>query len=274
VVVCCSGKLEAPPGQWDDLCADVRPLILGSLSLRGLASAAPTCREFRQAFLARMQEERARLISVGEELYGKKVFTGFVKAFRRLLRRDFDAYPGFCCGDNILLINADGEAAVVTGEEWKTRLATGFPPWISRIDFNGGLMASLGTGLFASPQTCSAVNVDVQTTREGAIQWDVVALTFGVCNREAAVGFLLASCDGNSEDPPAPWHSPFSVVTLDMWELEDDAGKRVAEDIVGPLRFLAESVSYGKPVCHALQSSKGEDSSRGYPLGHLVVYTC
>jgi hypothetical protein len=271
MIDCCPGKREHPLHQWDDLCADVRPVILGKLSPREIASVAPTCREFRKAFLASMQAERARLISVGEQLYGDKMFTGFVDAFRRLLRRDFEAYPGFVpFGQNILLLNADGGADVVTWEEWVTIRATCFLSWIKRTSRPGGLTGGLWTDLPGSGDSVE-IDVNVYPTPEEAVQLSFQVITGGARAREAAMGFVLAICEGNPEDVPVARHGLFNRVTLDLGVLEGDTGKRLAEDLVGPLRFLAEYVSYNKPVCHVLPYSKGGDTGPADPLGNLVV---
>ncbi len=91
--VICSGNCETSPLQWGTQCADIRQLILSKMSFHDLASTAPTCREFHEEFVRCVQNEQARLISSGEQLYGKKEFSGFVKAFRRVMR-DVNAYPG------------------------------------------------------------------------------------------------------------------------------------------------------------------------------------
>jgi hypothetical protein len=268
MVVLFPEDVEAPPCQWDDLCADVRPLILGNLSPRELASAAPTCREFRHAFLARMQEERARLMSVGEQLYGKKVFTGFVEAFRRLMR-DPRAYPSLRSYGNILLFDASGEARIVTAVEERERRETGSRiPCIKKTFFPGGFRGKLWTGPSGS-QGSAEIEVDFWRGPKGGVQWDIDVMTGGAHAREAAVGFVLAVCEGNPEDLPVCEHSPFMRVTLGLWEVEADT--RFNEDLVGPLRFLAESVAYNKLVSHALPGPKGEETGQAYPLGHLAV---
>jgi hypothetical protein len=109
--------LWARPGEWESLCPDVRPLILSKLSLRDLASAAPTCREFQRENRSRLAEEWARLIAVGEQTYGKTVFSAFVQAVRQLMASK-DALPGLSpTGCNILYVNAAGDTALLTCAE-------------------------------------------------------------------------------------------------------------------------------------------------------------
>jgi hypothetical protein len=254
MLLCCPGKRKALPLRWDDLCADVRPLILDKMSLRHLAHAAPTSQEFHKRFSVRMAEERTRLVSLVEDLYGKEQFYGFVKAFRRLLR-DWDVYPGLSPrGDNTLLINSAGEAEVVSeeevGKEWERThvgcnllcLRRASASWRPTSLMGGLWSGRLGTGPIK-------VTIDVRRTSAGALEWEISG--FEEKGHEAAMGLVLALLREDPGDLPASWHTPPKRVTLDLEELLGDAGKRVAEDLVGPLRFQAEFVTY-KRKCYGL----------------------
>jgi hypothetical protein len=102
-----AGTPGASPASWDTLCPDVRGVILSKLSLHELARAAESSREFRQAYLCRMAEERDTLLSIGEQTFGKDVFSGFAGALRRILA-GLEPHPGVEPGD-CLMVNAAGE---------------------------------------------------------------------------------------------------------------------------------------------------------------------
>jgi hypothetical protein len=236
-MVLCPGKSETPPLQWGDLCADVKTLILGSLSLRDLARATPTCREFQDEFSCRIAEERSRLVAVAEELYGKEQLAGFVIAFRRLLR-DLDAYPGLLFwGENMLLINSAGEPELVSeGEEFERRLANHH---ILRICKSWESFGLLGKLWVEEVFVC----IDVRRSDDGSFYWQV--RVDGKEEGEAAMGVLLALCGESPGFELAPCGAPPKRAVLDLLVLGEGA-KSVAEDLLRPLRFQTESVKYEK----------------------------
>ncbi len=205
-------------------------MILGHVPLRDLAHAAPACREFHERVSGRMAEERTRLVCVAEQVYGKKMFYGFVNAFRRSSQNP-DVYPGLLPeGENTLFINEAGEPELVRMEDkWTT------------IDVDHFLLISKGSAhhvlageLWADfPAFWARVFIDAEKTGEGALEWTVDGL--GETGREAAVGLLLALC---GEDLRSSWPPSLKSVTLGLWGLSGDEGKKVAETLVGPLRFL------------------------------------
>jgi hypothetical protein len=199
-----------------------------------------------------MAGERTRLVSVAEDLYGKEQFHGFVKALRCLMR-DLNAYPGQSPrGESFLFINEAGEAELASEEEvdkhwddayaggnllcfWKA-CAMGHTP--TRI-LTGGLWSGrLGTS------EATNVNIGVQKSLNGAVELAVSGLEEK--DHVAAVGLLLALLGEDPGDSPGSRHTPPISATLDLVGLLGDAGKRVAEDLFGPLRFRVELVTYNQ----------------------------
>ncbi len=239
------GNCEGPSLQWGTLCPDVRRLILGKLPLRDLAHATPTCREFQEEFSSRIAVERARLVSAGEELYGKEKLCGFVRAFRRLMR-GLDAYPGLLLGaENTLVINAAGEAELVSKEEedQEGERTHAVYPRLSlwRASALRVLECELLTARFGIVRA-PRIYIDVFVNDGGAFRWRICE--YGKKGHEATVGLVLALRKEDPDDPPASWGSPLECVTLNLGRLSGDAGKRVGEDLVGPLRSRTESVTY------------------------------
>jgi hypothetical protein len=64
-----SAGREALPGEWESLCDDVRRVIVGKLPLPDIAFAGSTCQEFQSAFQAKLTQEAADLISIGEQTF-------------------------------------------------------------------------------------------------------------------------------------------------------------------------------------------------------------
>jgi hypothetical protein len=81
----CTGSCEAPFLGWEALCDDLRESTLEHLSVRDLAGAAATCRDFQKAYLDLAAEERANLIASAEDAFGEGLFSGFVLVLRRAL---------------------------------------------------------------------------------------------------------------------------------------------------------------------------------------------
>jgi hypothetical protein len=70
-------------GEWDFLCNDVKRTILSKLPLPALARAATVCKELRDAYVERVEKERAGLIAAGEKPFGKEMFSTLVTALQR-----------------------------------------------------------------------------------------------------------------------------------------------------------------------------------------------
>lgn len=113
-----AGACEPSPARWEILCADVKLVILGKLTLRDLARSAPVCREFWTACRSRPAEERAALIAAAVEACGEGVFSAFVKAVQRAML-GLSPCPGLasCNGSRNILIDSLGEARYAGWED-------------------------------------------------------------------------------------------------------------------------------------------------------------
>jgi hypothetical protein len=190
-----AGRWGAPRLRWDDLCADVRPLVLRNLSLRELARVALTCREFHQEFSRRLAEERARLISIRERTLGEKMFTGFVTAFRHLMS-DKDAYPALEFGE-CLSIDADGMIEYPVSEDVCER-SFGVPRGVPRVH-----IMRFGPNWFHAQLVGGkpgilefVVKITLKELKKGPMELWVEVNGEGAA---VAAGFLLATCTGYSK---------------------------------------------------------------------------
>jgi hypothetical protein len=193
------GGCEARPGDWEALCADVRPIILSDLSLRELAYAAPTCHEFQRENRSRLVEEWARLISVGQKTYGKATFSSFVKAMRQLTVSR-DGFPGLSRG-NHLIINAAGETELMSSEEMRQReQADKDEPfgWIEQFAHPRPVTYAHLVGARGNLDIFSDMFFVLYYKGEGVVDLEVDVLSQ---EHEAVMGSLLAICAGN----PVTW---------------------------------------------------------------------
>jgi hypothetical protein len=210
----CPGIGEELPGDWEALCADVRPIILNKLPLRDLASAASTCREFQGAFRSRLVEEWARLISVGEETYGKHRLSSFAKAVGQLMVSR-DGYPGLSPeAHNMLVINAAGEAELLTRGQLQERQRVGQDVLVSYIHLyhrpSPRMFARLWRVLPGGGRVREDANIGLVLfyKREGGAELRVLVNSDA---HEAAMGLLLAMCGGNPVAVPASVGNPVAV---------------------------------------------------------------
>ncbi len=155
-------------------------------------------------------------------------------------------------GDNFLLINKAGEAELASEEEvdkhWDDAYAGGNLLCFWKACALGhtttrGLTGRLWSGLLGTSEATN-VNIGVQKSLNGALELAVSGLEEK--DHVAAVGLLLALLGEDPGDSPASQQTPPLSVTLDLLGLLGDAGKRVAEDLLGPLRFRMELVTYNQ----------------------------
>jgi hypothetical protein len=267
----CAGTCEPSPLHWDTLCVDARRHILAKLTLRQLASVAPTCREFQQEFCHFSAKERGRLISVAEETFGKVPFSGFVRVFQRRMR-DRATFPNvlpYC--RNRLVIDAHGEIVVLAQEEVRRRFVSDeCLLTISKFHHNYPIFGSLYQ---KGSRSGKGANIELHVSGPSdAAQFEVHV------NREAAgvaVGVILSIFTGNAEAMPMHWHYALHSVILriedprgnaprwlrPLYPLCGAAEKKEAEDLVAPLRLLAASVKWYMP---------GEDLPRSYPAKEML----
>jgi hypothetical protein len=271
----------AQPTGWGDLSADVTRIVMSKVALKGLARAAVMSREFNDAYLSRATAERAKLIALGQEFYGMGLFSRFVTAIQ-------SARCGLC--PRASLLGGDdktnlAKTDVVITNEWAC-LSTSLTDEASKM-INSGTIGRFGT-IWA---TGSADRPLYSTLwAQGPVSWDIVKsgrniiLLTAQVHRDrysehmspvqknrisATLGLLLASCLGQPEALPAAPQSGFTAaLSLEGLSL-GVAGLREAEDLIAPLRCLAEPVVIRNYVKGAHVVSHGKMQSR--PLGALVV---
>jgi hypothetical protein len=274
-----AGRWEGPPARWDRLCGDLREAVLGKLSLQDLARAAATCREFQQAWEPRAADERANLIAVAEEEYGKRLLSTFVTVLQRPI-----------CGlrARAVVINKDSRPRVSPIIE---TLVTNDsePRYGTRGDlynesFHGGHYGVIRES-FSECQLLEAfIHYPVVENGKRAaafVTWDVsrfgcsgctnvrLDVAIGEEGRLAALGLLLAVCLDMPKEIAASARSPLTI-NLDLIGLRNYAARmREAQDMVAALRPLADSVTITchpdpRPVLVARKSHAG-------PLGVLNV---
>ncbi len=229
--------------------------------MRELASAGQTCREMRQAFLTRLTEERARLVSVGEEFLGKEMFSSFVKAFQACmkspLRPDWKS----------LVVDKAGKQHVPAAQFFDTE-------WC-RIDVIGSPTEALDATIRCKPPgstVCAYIYMRVNRVdrkREGPLE---VFMEKGTA--AATVALLLAIFSPESgeapETTPTFWGLPLNTLLLDFrrpWYVREKAD---AEDLVGPLRSLAQSFAFDDPAPCSLRPGRRTGPAR--PFACLAVF--
>jgi hypothetical protein len=78
-----SSHVQAMAASWDSLCPEMREQVFAALSLLDLGRAAPTCRDFRAAYTARLSAAHPAAVDAGVSFFGE----GFLRAHSRLLSR-------------------------------------------------------------------------------------------------------------------------------------------------------------------------------------------
>jgi hypothetical protein len=263
--MCFAGTLEVPPHSWETVCLDVKRLILGKLSLRELACAGCTCKEIRGELRSRLAEEYARLLAVGEDTYGKEMFQGFARAFQQSLRR-WDYYKSSMPpSQQGLIITAYGNTKLVTDmEACRLRFAEDRLYRIkdhSYYSFHAQLWRQL-------PGDTKIADIDIEARRESEGKTTHLNVLINQVAGEAAMGLLLAICT----EMAAGQHHPFTTTTLCLTGVWGPAGKGEAEELVGPLRLLAESFTY-YPCASLLSGSLDvRKVKEAHPLGHVRLF--
>jgi hypothetical protein len=237
---------EAPGGQWDSLCIDMRELVLSKLSRADLARPAGTCREFREAFRSRAAQEQAALIALAEEKYGRGQVKGIVRAIQRAMcgLEPCPGIPDTCRGTpDIVVFDQAGEprlvARTVANRMWEegTRMAR-----ISCGLFTVKADLQLhwdGPGSYADRS--ALVWVDVSRHLSGDMQ--VIARLWEAT--PASIGVVLAICTANPDTVLPCMQSPV-ILDLELggvYETEE-AGTRARHDLAAPLRLLTQRCTF------------------------------
>jgi hypothetical protein len=187
--------------------------VLQNLSLRDLACAAATCREFQQEFSGRLDKERVKLMSVGGAGFGKSMFHGFLMAFQQIMLGG-DPYPPLRRdGEICVTIDADGRVEIPyhgdfvdmvwsDGPRVHIQKLRGSNASITRLWREG----SRGGSLYI-------IEIDSRTNDQGVVE------LFVDVDREAAplaAGLMLAICRGNSMALPASWQCLLNRITVSI----------------------------------------------------------
>jgi hypothetical protein len=244
-----AGTPGASPASWETLCPDVRGVILSKLSLHELACAAQSSREFRQAYLSRMAEERDTLLSIGEQTFGKEVFSGFVGALRRILaglEPHPGVQPGYC-----LMVDAAGELESVarhpdyweTYAGWRGCVRHLCPPTFAPdVYVAERYITQLYVMHPGSPEPVDMVGIRVTFREEGL-------LLIAIANEEVVgMSILLAMLWPEVEETQGSWrHRPIRMHIDEKGfgnpasPITDAARKSEGRDLTGPLRSLAHT---------------------------------
>jgi hypothetical protein len=261
-------RRKASPVGWEKLCPDVRPLVLRNLSVREMACAAPTCREFWEAYQNRSMEEPGRLRLVAEETFGKKRLAGFVTACHGLMSTM--SHEGLLPrAENMLVINDSGHSNILTMKE-----AREAPVGDGRIIHiqNWGRAFPLSAVLWGKlPGSGKVARILIQLHNWGS----GLKITASISEEAdpAAVGLMLSICSGNPADLATPWQSPLQGTVLLFEGSRSVVERREVEDLVRPLTALAASYELDddSPVCYTHCSSAGSLTQGVQPLGHLQI---
>jgi hypothetical protein len=268
VPLSCPGRCEASSVGWEKLCDDVRPLVLGNLSLHELACAAGTCREFWRAYQSRLSVERVRLKSMAEETFGKERLEGFVKDFQRLMLKPCRGlYPSLT---TILAISESGQPHILTIEEAKEApIGDGRVTHIRKRPNSPCQLFAVLWGKLPGSGKVARITLDVQDWGYGVGLIASVSRGAGL----AAVGLILAIVTSNSGAVTRGWRSRLTTTVLKFRGSWGVVGSRKAEDIVGPLRPLATSFKskHDGPLCHPHIPSGRRRSRSAHPLGDLQI---
>jgi hypothetical protein len=266
--VLCAGRSTL---KWDTFCADVWQVIFSKLSLRDAARAGGTCREFEEAYLGRVAEERARLIALGKETYGEGRFRVIVTAFQRGMC-GLDPWPGVVlrCREGLGAsgngghINAAGETLVGRWskegaareprcEVWRYRLVShvlGANVW---LEVPGIRTAQ---GYYHRTDTVSYISLELYSTPRRGLHWRVWLKKEGAA---PAIGLLLAICTENPEVLSPCFQRPGSMKLMVSGLSPGPASskKREGQEVTGPLGLLAELLTI-HPPSHILVTRLGE----------------
>jgi hypothetical protein len=231
---------------WEALFPELRPLILGRLSVPELARAARTCREFQSAYIGGVAEERARLIALGRQTYGEAMFNAIVRASQRALC-GLDAFAGELSrtGPYGVTMNAAGELESerhARGSVEKPRCLV----WKTDDDPKDLLFAHVEgsqrriyrpTSNDFRTATVSRMYISVgKTLASGLVRLDV---RIGKEAPAAAMGLLLAICTENPETLSPCFQRPVTahLAILDSYR---PPSAREVEEVIGPLGPLPE----------------------------------
>jgi hypothetical protein len=223
--------------QWEPLCLDLRQLVLAKLSVRDLACAALTCREFREAYVCKVAQEQANLIAIGKEICGRRLFSSVVTAFQCAMGGLDLVWEK--AGD--VWIGADGEVVPEKVARRRSRArhgrrialirkGVGCNPLSVVICLNPPRWYGLQFEMYRYFETCVGLKADLSTKK-------------GV----AGMAVLVAICAGNAEGP-RPHLQSYVTVDVAVGGVSHGSAKgRRLEDLIAPLLSLSELLPLRNP---------------------------
>jgi hypothetical protein len=210
-------------------------------------------------------EQRAKHILEGETAFGKDMFWGFVRAFRRVLQRGRPfSYPRNE-GPYWFIINAAGEPVPATEEEGNKRWRTNgqlFHIWDLQCST---VQAELVREL---PGSFKIARIQMSLRRSlGEFSGMHVRMT--KADAGAAMGLIFAVW---TQDPNSrrEFEFPLSTTSLTCHGAGEKATKREFATLVRALRPVAKSCRFYHSHSDTLPFA-GLQSGGDYPLGHLQV---
>jgi hypothetical protein len=211
----------------------------------------------------RAAEQRARLVAAAARTYGKQMFQGFLETFQDLLRRWILQNSVTC--DTGLIIRATGRAERGNDSEATHKRFTEDRLYRikdrDRYCFEAQLWRVVpGEGQIAD------IDLKVRRNSLGPIMHLDVLVSRAA--GKAAMGLLSAVCTGII----AGLYRPFTTTTIRLTGMWGPAGKREAEDLVGPLRLLAESFTYYQCVSLVPAAFDALKVKGYHPLGHVRLF--
>jgi hypothetical protein len=99
--------VQAMAASWDSLCPEMRGHVFAALSLLDLGRAAPTCRDFRAAYTARLSAAHPAAVEAGVSRYGAAFLRTHGIVILRLLR-GVDLFSGGSRREGVVRILHDG----------------------------------------------------------------------------------------------------------------------------------------------------------------------
>ncbi len=250
-----AGRSAACP-QGAKLCfLDIWQLILGLLSLRELAAVTPTCQGFRDVFDSRVEKEWERFASVARATFGQELVSDFVKKLHSFIWT-LETQAVMFLRDNRLVMNAHGVGEVMTATEFEAHIE------------EGRVFAMEGRGI---REGCEAIISEYLPTyvlcarlwRKLPESGKVMMVGFRVFQNnpgvlhvnvykdagEAAMGLLLAICTTNCEAMPLCLQGQgLKAIRIQFEGPLAGPTKKFGEDLVNPLRSLAEQITYHAPL--------------------------
>jgi hypothetical protein len=257
----CAGTYEEAHKVWEALCPDARQAILSKLSLREVARTAPTSRDFQQACVSRAAEERAKLIALGKEAYGRAVFFSILKAVRRSLR-GLSPFPELVWPDQGQVVIVDTAGNPKVGRV-SSMLKMGSAVVEKCLYVGGCATFKLAEDVKGekSGRGMAFTRLQLDVSRVGANTIELKASFHGEA-AAATQGLLMFMCTETPEAMSLPSSVKLNLTILSL--SPGSLGKKAAEDVAALLMPLAEVCCYAP---HASQPVPRAGGRKARPEG-------